>query len=133
MSIFFKDFDDAHFKLGLPGSGKKEINCVDNTISSLKFSEKYRTYHNLRNKNRIIDFVGNGLQQFNGYPTSNHSLSNQSMFFNSWRFQNKIPVLKEHFDGTVELLGDYKVCGIKKVLGNNGFAFFHFHLIRHSI
>jgi hypothetical protein len=106
----------------------KEINCEQGCISSLKFSDRFRSYHRLRSNGRIIDFVGNGTNQINGHPTTNHSIFSQDMFFNSWGSQNSIAVLKELKNGMVELLGYYKINGFKKVLSNEGFAFFHFHL-----
>jgi hypothetical protein len=132
MHGLFLNYEDAHCKLGLPGLPNKEMNCVDGLISSLKFTEKMRTYHCVRHRGRIVDYVGYAFGQINGNPLTNHNICKQERFLASWRLQNPIAVLKELKNGNVELLGYFKVHSFRKMLSNEGFTYFHFSLVLSS-
>ena len=127
----YESYEAAHEVLGLSGNPKHMIICTKGgLIESLKITAHAESYHTISANTAIIQYVGVGQLRSPGHPASNQQYYRQEPFLNSLRVGNKICVLHQGLQGTVSLLGYYKVRGLRKYMGNEGFSYFRAELIR---
>jgi hypothetical protein len=130
-SVHYESYEAAHEILGLSGKPTQMINCgAGGRIESLKITENSESYHRISANAAIIQYVGVGALRSPGHPSGNQQYIRQGPFLNSWSAANKICVLRQFTNGTVCLMGYYKVRGLRKYMGNEGFAYFLAELIR---
>uniref|UniRef100_A0A6C0DQZ8 YDG domain-containing protein n=1 Tax=viral metagenome TaxID=1070528 RepID=A0A6C0DQZ8_9ZZZZ len=125
----FVSYLEAHERLNLPGSYQDEINGSETAgITSLKLTDHADSYNQCTNLGRVIYYVGEGRRKSPGHPAGNQMENRQVAFRQSWHLQNLIPLLHKRSDGSVVLLGYYRVSGMRKRMGNEGFTYFEFEL-----
>lgn len=118
--MFFKNFEDATYYLRI----EKHTACV--FIYQCKESYEYFTH-----KNRILYCIGQGPKRSHGHPSGNQHSSRQQ-FTNGDTNQWLYPVFKA-YSNCVEYVGDYKLVSYKKEISFEGFVYFQYKMMRHSI
>ena len=127
--MLFKSYQDAHQRLNLSGSYQLEINGSNKDgISSLKLTDHIDSYNRYTHAGRIIYYVGEGRTKSPGHPAGNQMENKQEPFRRSWGLQNRFPLLHKRYDGSVILLGYYRVSDMRKRMGHEGFTYFEFEL-----
>jgi len=128
---YYPSYAAAHEILGLSGNPKTMIiTDSNNIIESIKITDHPDSYHRISANSAIIQYVGIGTLKSPGHPIGNQQYYRQDPFLNTWGAAKPICVLRQQSDGEVYLMGNYKVRGLRKRMGNEGFAYFHAELIR---
>lgn len=125
----YASYLEAHERLNLPGSYQQEINgSKEEGLTSLKLTDHKGSYNRYTHSGRVIYYVGEGRRKSPGHPAGNQMENNQELFRQSWNLQNLIPMLHKRSDDTIVLLGYYRVSGMCKRMGHEGFTYFEFEL-----
>jgi len=80
--------------------------------------------------NNIFYHIGKGPKLYPGYPLANQMWFNQSNLIDKFVQYDNMPVFRQFMDGRVAYLGKYCFDRYRKKLGENGFTYFEFKLIK---
>lgn len=111
----YKTYKEAHEKLGIPGSYQRgTIGTVETGVQSLKITNHPDSYDRILENGKRILYVGRGNKPTPAHPVRNQESENQDIFKTSIRTKTPFPVLHKSAPNNVQLLGYYRVIGIKR-------------------
>ena len=96
------------------------INSVEHPNSLERF-----TYND-----NIFYHIGKGYKLYPGYPLANQMWYNQLKLVNKFAIDNNVPVFRLFMDGKVAYIGNYTFDRYRKKIGENGFTYFEFKLLK---
>ena len=118
--MMFKSYKEAHEKLKIPGSYQRGTHGTKETgITSLKITAHPESYDKILNNGSTIYYVGKGNKPTPAHPVRSQDSEQQDVFRTSIATKKPFPVLYKSAPQKIELLGYYRVIGLKKARRNN--------------
>jgi hypothetical protein len=118
--MLFKSYKEAHEKLKIPGSYQRGTHGTKETgVTSLKITAHPESYDKILDDGSTIYYVGKGNKPTPAHPVKSQDSQEQDVFRTSIETQKSFPVLYKFAPQKIELLGYYRVIGLKKAKRDN--------------
>ena len=118
-NILFNNIEEA-LKYHKISEDEMYINSIEHPNSLERFSYN----------DKIFYHIGKGTKLYPGYPLANQMWHNQLKLIDKFVNNNTIDVFRQFMDGAVIYLGKYCYDKCRKKIGENGFTYFEFKLMK---